>query len=73
MAPKVAKWGFQGGIFVLKSDLFIFPLKFPLKPKNFTDSRRKGRTSKTKNVLKIRDQMEHFETMQKLEFQISSK
>ena len=36
---------------------------FPLKPKIFTDSRRKGRTSKTKAVLKIGDQMEQLETM----------
>jgi len=34
-----------------------------LKPKIFTDSRRKGRTSKTETVLKIIDQMEQFETM----------
>ena len=40
--------------------LVIFPLKFPLKPKNFTDGRRKGRTSKTKTVLKIRDQIPNF-------------
>ena len=33
------------------------------KGSNFTDSRRKGRTSKTKAVLKIGDQMEQLETM----------
>ena len=32
--------------------LVIFPLKFPLKPKNFTANGKKDRTSKIKTVLK---------------------
>jgi len=64
--------GVLGGVFVFVVEkwflatlliLVILALKFPLKPKSFTDCRRKGRTSKTKTVLKIRDQMEQFETM----------
>ena len=43
--------------------LIIFPLKFPLKSKIFTDSGRNGRRTKTKTVLKSGNKMEHFETM----------
>ena len=46
-----------------KRFLAIFPLKFPLKSKKFTDSGRNGRRTKTKTVLKSVNKMEHFETM----------
>ena len=46
--------------------LAIFPLKFPLKSKKFTDSGRNGRRTKTKTVMKSVNKMEHFETLQKL-------
>ena len=43
----------------------IFPLKFPLKSKNFTDSGRSGRRTKTKTVLKSVKKMEQLAGMYK--------
>ena len=45
--------------------LVIFPLKFPFKPKNFTANGRKGRTSKTKTVLKSVNKTEQLVGMSK--------
>ena len=45
--------------------LVIFPLKFPLKPKKITANERKGRTSKTKTVLKSVNKTEQLVGMSK--------
>ena len=45
--------------------LVIFPLKFPLKPKNFRANGRKGHTSKTKTVLKSVNKTEQLVGMYK--------
>ena len=64
------------GVFVLKSGLrvlillilVIFPLKFPLKPKNFTANGRKCPTAKTKTVLESVNKMEQLVGMSKAKF-----
>ena len=44
-------------------DFGHFPIEIPIEAEKITDSRRKGRTSKTKTVLKIGDQVEQLDTM----------
>ena len=48
-------------------DFGHFPIEIPIEAEKTTDSRRKGRTSKTKTVLKIVDQMEQLETITEFE------
>ena len=59
--PKSPKWV----ILAILLTLVIFPLKFPLNPKNFTANGRKGRTSKTKTVLKSVNKTEQLVGMSK--------
>ena len=78
MVPKVSKWVFRcASISIPKygtpENLFlaillilvIFPLKFPLKPKNFTANGRKCPTAKTKTVLKSVNKTEQLVGMYK--------
>ena len=48
--------------------LVVFPLKFPLKPKNFTANGRKCPTAKTKTVLESVNKMEQLVGMSKAKF-----